>query len=825
MATKKTDINEEQKLTAEQKPKAEKKAPVKKPAAKKAAAKAETAGAEAAAKSATKTVTKKAPAKKPAAKAGTAGTEAAAKPAKKPAAKKTTAKKAGAKKTTAKKPAAKKTSAKKTSGEAAAKPKAKKQNDYVLEGGSLVIVESPAKAKTIMKYLGQGYDVVASMGHIRDLPKSKLGVDVDNDFEPMYVPIDGKEDLIRLLKKKAKASKAVYLATDPDREGEAISWHLAHLLGLSLADNNRITFNEITKQGVQYGMANPRTVDISLVDAQQARRILDRIVGYKISPFLWRKIKRGLSAGRVQSVSVRLITDRENEIRAFITEEYWSIDAKLFGDASKKIIPAKLYGIDKKLDITTGEQAEAILAELKNADYIVENVKKSVRKKSPAPPFTTSTMQQEASRKLGFQARRTMKAAQELYEGVDIKGMGAVGLITYMRTDSLRISEEAQQQAEEFITGRYGKEYLPQARRQYKSKNNAQDAHEAVRPTMPSLTPDDAQVSLTSDQYKLYKLVWERFIASQMAIALLDTVAVDIRAAQYLFKASGYSVKFDGFTVLYEEGKDEETEEGGALPPVEKGDTLHLSELLPNQHFTQPPPRFTEASLIKTLEENGIGRPSTYAPTISTILARNYVERDAKALKPTPLGEVTTQLMLEQFKNIVDVTFTANMERDLDLVEAGEVDWKKMLHGFYGDFAASLENAEKNMDGTRMKVPEVESDVVCELCGRNMVIKIGRFGKFLACPGFPDCKNTKKIVQETEGLCPKCGAKMHAKKSQKGRVFYGCSAYPNCDFITWDLPIKEMCPDCGSTLFKKTGKMGKIYCAREGCVYERGLKE
>ncbi|MEG1631029.1 MAG: type I DNA topoisomerase [Hydrogenoanaerobacterium sp.] len=798
MATKKTQL-ETDIISAENS--AEAKA-VKKPPAKKAVPKKPTA--------------KKTAAKKPAAKKAAVTTDelSDSKPAtKKPATKKPAVKKPVTKKTSTKKADDKPTS------------KAKKQNDYVLEGGNLVIVESPAKAKTIMKYLGEGFDVVASMGHIRDLPKNKIGVDVDNDFEPNYAPIEGKEDLIRILKKKAKASKMVYLATDPDREGEAISWHLAHLLGLDLNENNRITFNEITKTGVQYGMEHPRTVDIDLVNAQQARRILDRIVGYKISPFLWRKIKRGLSAGRVQSVASKLIVDRENEIRAFITEEYWSIDAKLLGKESKKIIPAKFYGKDKKIDIKTAQQAQYILEELKNVSYVAENVKKSVRKKSPAPPFTTSTLQQEASRKLGFQARRTMKAAQELYEGVEVAGMGAVGLITYMRTDSLRISEEAQQQAEEFITEKYGKNYLPPERKQYKSKNNAQDAHEAVRPTMPQLTPDEVEATLTTDQYRLYKLVWERFIASQMAIALLDTVAVDIRAGEYLFKASGYSVKFDGFTVLYEEGKDEEISAVAALPPVEKGDVLRMDELLPNQHFTQPPPRYTEASLIKTLEENGIGRPSTYAPTISTILARNYVERDAKALKPTPLGEVTTQLMSEQFKNIVDVTFTANMEHDLDSVETGEVDWKNTLHKFYDDFAQTLENAEKNMDGTRMKVPEEESDVVCELCGRKMVIKMGRFGKFLACPGYPECKNTKKIVHETEGLCPKCGAKMHAKKSQKGRAFYGCSAYPNCDFITWDLPIKEQCPDCGSTLFKKTGKMGKIYCAREGCDYERGLKE
>lgn len=790
MATKKKETAQAAEHTPEP---VEKKAPAKKPAAKKTAA--------------TKTAAKKPAAKKPAAKTAAA---------KKPAAKTAAAKKPAAKKATAKKPAAKKTAAKKTTEKSAA----------VTGAENLVIVESPAKAKTIMKYLGKGYDVVASMGHIRDLPKSKLGVDVENDFEPQYMPIKGKAELVKTLKKKAEAAHNVFLATDPDREGEAISWHLAHLLNLDLSAADRVTFNEITKSGVQKGMAEPRTINLEVVNAQQARRVLDRIVGYQISPFLWRKIRARLSAGRVQSVAVRIIVDRENEIRAFKSEEYWSIDAKLQGKPDDKLVPAKFYGKDKKIDIKTGEQAQAILAELKNAPFTVESVKKSVRKKSPAPPFTTSTMQQEASRKLGFQARRTMKAAQELYEGVDVPGMGTMGLITYMRTDSLRISDEAAQQAEDFITGRYGKDYLPAQRRVYKSKNNAQDAHEAVRPTTPSLSPDKVQESLSADQYKLYRLIWERFIASQMATALLDTVAVDIRAGEYLFKASGYSVRFDGFTVLYEEGRDEETEEGGALPILEQGDKLTVRELSPNQHFTQPPPRFTEASLIKTLEENGIGRPSTYAPTINTIIDKsNYVEREGKALHPTPLGEVVNQLMLEQFKDIVDVSFTANMEKELDDVEEGKTEWVGMLHKFYDGFSKTLTDAEKNMDGTRLKVPDEETDVICELCGRNMIVKTGRFGKFLACPGFPECKNTKKIVQETGGMCPKCGGKMLAKKSQKGRTFYGCGSYPNCDFITWDLPVKDTCPKCGATLFKKTGKNGRIYCAKDGCGYERGLKE
>ncbi len=690
----------------------------------------------------------------------------------------------------------------------------------------LVIVESPAKAKTIKKYLGPGYDVVASMGHIRDLPKSKFGVDVEHDFEPQYVEIKGKEDLIKDLKKAARKSGRIFLATDPDREGEAISWHLAHLLGLDLNDDNRVTFNEITKSGVKNGMDHRRRIDLDLVNAQQARRVLDRIVGYKLSPFLWRKIRRGLSAGRVQSVAVRLIVDREEEIKAFKPQEYWTIDALLNAKGVRKAFAAKFYGQKgKKIDVKSEEQSKQILAELEGVDYVVDSVKKGVRKKSPAPPFTTSTLQQEASRKLGFQARRTMKAAQELYEGVEVGEMGAVGLITYMRTDSLRISDEAQQAATRFIAEKYGKNYLPGKPRVYKSKSNAQDAHEAIRPTMPELSPDRVKASLTSDQYKLYKLVWERFIASQMANAELDTVSADIAAGSYLFKTSGYSVRFNGFTVLYEEGKDEESESGDMLPPLAAGDPLKLKSIAGNQHFTQPPPRYTEASLIKALEENGIGRPSTYAPTITTILQRNYIERDAKQLKPTALGEVTTQLMRDHFNNIVDIDFTANMEKNLDEVEVGKADYVHMLRNFYSDFSQTLETAEKAMEGSRVKVPHEETDIVCELCGRKMVIKIGRFGKFLACPGFPECKNTKRIVQETGGNCPVCGKKVLEKKSKTGKKYYGCEDNPKCSFMTWDEPLKEQCPKCGATLFKKRGKAGKIYCAKEGCGYERGLKD
>ena len=694
---------------------------------------------------------------------------------------------------------------------------------------NLVIVESPAKAKTIKKYLGKDFEVVASMGHVRDLPKSKFGVDVDHDFTPMYVDIKGKEDLIKDLKKAAQKSDAIFLATDPDREGEAISWHLAQMLGVDMNQPNRVTFNEITKSGVKYGMDHPRMIDVKLVDAQQARRVLDRIVGYKISPFLWRKVRKGLSAGRVQSVAVRIIMDREEEIRAFKQQEYWSIDARLAAKGhAKKPFPAKLYAIDgKKLELTAipdEKRAREIVESLDGADYIVSNVKKGVRRKSPAPPFITSTLQQEASRRLGYQSRRTMKVAQELYEGVEIEGIGATGLITYMRTDSLRISDEAAEQAKTYITGTYGKEYLPAARRVFKTKKNAQDAHEAIRPSDPSLTPDRVKKDLTAEQYKLYKLIWERFIASQMANALLDTVAVDIEAANCLFKASGFTVKFDGFTVLYEESKDTDDENTASLPPLEAGNVLTLKELTPNQHFTQPPARYTEASLIKTLEENGIGRPSTYAPTITTILARGYVERENKSLKPTALGEVTTKLMEEQFAKIVDVTFTANMEKTLDEVEEGNVDYPKMLSGFYDDFMTTLEQAEKNMDGTRVKVPDEETDIVCELCGRKMVIKTGRFGKFLACPGFPECRNTKKIVKETGGLCPVCGGKVLAKKSKNGKGYYGCEHNPQCQFMTWDKPLSETCPKCGATLFQKTGRGALIHCLKEGCDYARPVK-
>ena len=688
---------------------------------------------------------------------------------------------------------------------------------------NLVIVESPAKAKTIQKYLGTGYEVVASMGHVRDLPKSKLGVDVENGFTPQYLDMKGKEDVIKDLKKRAKKSECVYLATDPDREGEAISWHLAQMLNLDLNADNRVAFNEITKTGVQNGMANPHKIDLDLVNAQQARRILDRLVGYKLSPFLWKKVKRGLSAGRVQSVAVRLIVDREEEIKAFIPKEYWSIDARL--SAGEKTFAAKLATVDgQKIEIPDKEHADAILETLKQADFIVKSIKKRVTKKQPAPPFITSTLQQEASKRLGFQSKRTMKAAQELYEGIDVNGMGAVGLITYMRTDSLRISADAQTSAAEYIKNTYGENYLPEKPRVFKTKKNAQDAHEAIRPTMPDLEPDSIKASLTSDQYKLYKLIWERFIASQMANALLDTISVEIEANNCIFKASGYSVKFDGFTVLYEEKNEGEEENQKMLPPLQTGDKLTVLSVEGTQHFTQPPARFSEATLIKALEENGIGRPSTYAPTITTILNRMYVEREGKQLRPTALGEVTTQVMKEHFQHIVDPDFTAKMESDLDKVEQGKADWVKTLDVFYDDFAKTLTAAEEAMEGKHMKIPDEKTDIVCEQCGKPMVIKIGRFGKFLACTGYPECTNTRKIVQETSGICPRCGNKIVLKKSKKGRSFYGCAGYPDCNFMTWNIPTEERCPQCESTLFQKGGKSGKLVCEKEGCGYERNLK-
>ena len=690
----------------------------------------------------------------------------------------------------------------------------------------LVIVESPAKAHTIQKYLGPDYEVLASMGHVRDLPASRLSVDVKNDFAPNYENIKGKGELIKKLRNEAKKSDYVYLATDPDREGEAISWHLAQLLKLDETEQNRVTFNEITKSGIKYGMEHPRCIDQQLVDAQQARRVLDRIVGYEISPFLWKKIRKGLSAGRVQSVAVRLIVDREDEIRAFTPEEYWTLEALLAKQGAKtKPFTAKYYGTGgKKCEITSEEQANALKAAAEKEPFIIKSIKTGTRQKNPAPPFITSTLQQDASRRYGFQAKRTMKVAQELYEGINLPDMGAVGLITYMRTDSLRISDEALSAAHDYIKRTYGDSYALAKPRTFRSKSNAQDGHEAIRPTMIELSPMKIKDSLSADQFKLYKLVWERFIASQMAACVQDTVSTDITAGEHLFKASGFSVRFDGYTRLYTEAVDNEEEQETNLPRLEEGEHLTLKELKPNQHFTQPPPRYTEATLIRELEENGIGRPSTYAPTLSTILQRGYVEREGKALKPTIVGETVTRLMKEQFGKIVDVKFTAEMEKELDEVEEGKTEWVGMMHHFYDDFTDMLQSAEKNMEGTKMKIPDEETDIVCELCGRKMVVRHGKYGKFLACPGFPECKNTKTLQQETPGSCPRCGKKVLAKKSKTGRTYYGCEDNPACGFMTWDIPLEEKCPRCGSSLFKTTGRMKMIHCLKEGCGYEKSAK-
>ena len=684
----------------------------------------------------------------------------------------------------------------------------------------LVIVESPAKAKTIGKYLGDDYEVTASMGHIRDLPASQLGIDVEHGYTPQYISIKGKEKLIKELKSKAKHADGVLLATDPDREGEAISWHLANILGLDPHEPNRVTFDEITKKGVKEGMAHPRAIDEDLFNAQQARRVLDRLVGYKLSPFLWRKVRRGLSAGRVQSVAVRLIDDREKEIENFKPDEYWNVDATL--GAGHKSFVARLAtdANGKKLLPKSETEARAIEKGLEGASYVVSELKRGKRAKQPTPAFITSTLQQEASRRLGFTATRTMRAAQTLYEGVDIAGHGMMGLITYMRTDSLRISDEAVAAAKEYIAGAYGEAYICPYKRTWKTKSAtaAQDAHEAIRPSVPSLTPDEVDKSISGDTAKLYRMIWSRFMASQMADCQQDTVSVTVSAADYHFKASGYTVTFDGFTALYEEATDEKEKKETNLPPLEQGQVLKLKELKSEQKFTQPPARYTEATLIKALEENGIGRPSTYAPIITTIIDRGYVERDQKKLKPTLLGRAVDGLMLEQFPHIVDVDFSAQMEKNLDKVESGKADWRKTVDDFYQGFEASLEQAEKNMEGKKVKVPDEPSSEVCDLCGRPMVIKVGKYGKFLACSGFPECRGTKRLVKDTGGICPKCGkGRLLERKSSKGRIYYGCERYPDCDFMTWDMPVATKCEKCGSTLFRKGGK---LYCAKEGCGFE-----
>ena len=690
----------------------------------------------------------------------------------------------------------------------------------------LVIVESPAKAKTIGKYLGRGYKVTASMGHVRDLPASTLGIDVENGYTPKYITIKGKQKLVKELKAEAKKCDGVLLATDPDREGEAISWHLANILGLDPSAPNRVTFDEITKKGVKEGMAHPRAINIDLFNAQQARRELDRLVGYKLSPFLWKKVRRGLSAGRVQSVAVRLIRDRELEIENFKPDEYWNIDALLNPQGEKGEFTARLAATadGKKLTVTNKQQADGILAALDGRDYTITKIEKGKRRRQPSPPFITSTLQQDASRAFGFSATRTMRAAQTLYEGVDIAGHGTVGLITYMRTDSLRIAAEAQAAAKTFIAERWGDNYVCKTARKWKSRSAtaAQDAHEAIRPSMPELTPDEVEQSISGDTAKLYRLIWSRFMASQMADCIQDTVSASITAGDYLFRASGFRVSFDGFTALYEESTDDAKKKETALPPLEEGQTLQLKKLTADQKFTQPPPLYTEATLIHALEENGIGRPSTYAPIITTIVDRGYVEKDQKKLKTTPLGQAVNTVMMEQFPDIVNVKFSADMEKKLDVVEAGQADWVKTIDDFYQGFEKSLEQAEKNMEGKRIKVEDIPTDEICEKCGRPMVIKSGRYGKFVACSGFPECRNAHPLVKDTGGLCPLDGGHMLVRKSAKGRVYYGCSNYPKCNYMTWDEPVPERCPQCGSTLFKKKGQ---LYCAKEGCGFVKAIEK
>ncbi len=682
----------------------------------------------------------------------------------------------------------------------------------------LVIVESPAKAKTIKKYLGEDYEVIASMGHIRDLPKGQIGIDVNNNFKPRYINIPGKSKLIKELKTLASHSEEVYLATDPDREGEAISWHLAHILKLDIEKENRVTFGEITKKGITDGMNNKRSLNIDLINAQQARRLLDRIVGYKISPFLWEKIKGGLSAGRVQSVAVKLIVDRHKEIEKFIPEEYWNIEALLLAQGQAKKIKAKYHSTNgKKETITNGEWAQKIKEESENAGFSIEKISTGERKKAPAPPFITSSLQQEASRRLGFTALRTMRAAQTLYEGVDIQGQGTLGLITYMRTDSLRISDEAVNETKAFIKDKYGENYIPNYKRSYKTKNNAQDAHEAIRPTNVRITPEIAYNSLSGDVAKLYKLIWERFTASQMADCLQKTVSVDLKAADHLYKASGYTVVFDGFTALYEEGEDDKKEKETALPDLDKDSKLKLKEIEALQKFTQPPAEYTEASLIKAMEENGIGRPSTYAPTIHTIIDRGYVERNQKKLTPTTLGITINDLLAAQFSDIVDLKFSATMEERLDKIEEGSQEWTDVLRDFYDILIKDLEKAAKDMEGKKVELPVEYSDEICEVCKKQMVIKQGRYGKFLACSGFPDCKNTKRIVKYAPGLCPVCGSKILALQSKRGVTFYACENSSDCKFMSWETPTDKNCEVCGKTMFKKLSKTAKEHCVNPEC--------
>lgn len=690
-------------------------------------------------------------------------------------------------------------------------------------GQKLVIVESPAKAKTIEKYLGKNYVVEASMGHVRDLPKSQLGVDIENEYNPKYITIRGKGELLSKLRKLAKKSDKIYLATDPDREGEAISWHLANVLKIDENENCRIEFNEITKDAVKNSIKHPRKINCNLVDAQQARRVLDRLVGYEISPLLWRNVKWGLSAGRVQSAALKLICDREEEIKKFNPEEYWTVDVKL--KKGKKSFPVKLTTKNKKkIEIKNKEQADQIIDELKENEYIVSKIKKGTKNKNPLAPFTTSTLQQEASKKLNFMTKKTMSVAQQLYEGVEVKKFGTVGLITYMRTDSVRISKEAQEKALNFIDETYGKEYVPEEPRVYKGKKNIQDAHEAIRPTYVEITPEIAKANLSNDQYKLYALIWKRFIASQMATCILNTNSLEIKNGDYTLRASGSTIKFDGFMKVYEYISGEE-EESVLLPELEENEVLKEESIEGKQHFTQPPARYSEAAFVKLLEEKGIGRPSTYVPTISTLISRKYVDREKKILIPTELGFIVNDILSNYFKQIVDTDFTAEMEVKLDNVEAGKESWTHIVDEFFTPLKEDIEKAEKEI--SKVIIEDKVSDVPCDKCGRLMVIKHGRFGDFLACPGYPECQNTKPIVEEVDANCPLCGGKILVKRSKKGNRFYGCSNYPKCNFVSWYEPTNEKCPECGSYMVKRYSKSKGEYlqCSDKECKYEKIIEK
>lgn len=716
-----------------------------------------------------------------------------------------------AKEKTAKKPTAKNSAVKKKKTTKSVK-KAKK---------NLVIVESPAKASTITKFLGKNYTVMASMGHVRDLPKSQLGIDIDNDYEPKYITIRGKGELLSSLRKEAKNADHIYLATDPDREGEAISWHLMTALNLNEEKTDRITFNEITKDAVEKSIKSARGIDMNLVNAQQARRVLDRLVGYPVSNLLWQKVKGRLSGGRVQSAALKMICDREDEIRSFIPEEYWTISS-FVADSAKNRFEAKLYGThEAKLELKSKEETDKVLNAVEGSDFVVKEIKKSEKTRKPYPPFTTSTLQQEASKYLNYTAQKTMMLAQQLYEGIEIKGEGTVGLVSYIRTDSVRVSDEAYGQVTEYIRENIGDKYVPAERNIYKTKKNAQDAHEAIRPTYSSRTPESLKASLTNDQFKLYKLIWERFVSSQMAPAVYESMAVSIEAGEYIFRINASAIKFKGFLEVY--NRVEETENIAKFPKITENCVLKLESIVPEQHFTQPPARYTDASLIKTMEELGIGRPSTYAPILATIITRNYVAKEKKAIFPTELGEIVNDIMKEYFPEIVNISFTAEMEDELDKVEDGSDEWKQAIREFYPMFKSQLENAMEKLE--KIEIKDEESDVVCEKCGRTMVIKLGRYGKFLACPGYPECNNAKPYFESAGVDCPKCGGKILKKKSKKGRTYYGCEHNPECDFVSWDKPAKEKCPKCGSYMVEKGHDPVKLVCSDQKCGFVTEKKE